>query len=614
MRHLSSLLLVVLLGVLAGCGRGARAGEGCLDCHEGLEAVSATHAGCVSCHGGNASTTAKAAAHDGMHGAGNPSSPDRWEKACGPCHRDQVDRMTSGQMFTNAGMVSRIQATWEGERPGAVFAAQAGRRFRPDGSEAELTSVTALDGLSGELYRKFCSRCHLSAADDDPNAPRHPAGCAACHFPYGEGASYEGGDETVRGEGPHSATHAMNGLPPMTACTRCHDRSGRTALSYQGLQDGNNALVPTRDGLPGPVAGTEGRSYTHVAPDVHFEAGMECIDCHTSREVMGDGFAHANMGEQVEIRCEDCHGSGTQRPRFVEVARESDPPVRESRQYGHRIVPGTRVALTSKGRPFSNVFEDGGVVRVAVKRTGKLLVSRVITGSAAHAVVGHERLECSACHSRAVPQCFGCHTTYDERTSSWDFVKDEDSPGEFSESEDYRTLSPFPLAVNGRGSIAPVTPGCQTFVTVIEEDGTATKEEAVARFRGTPQLRFVPFLAHNTGRRAVTCAACHGDPAFLGFGQNVLEMGSVKSTLLCPRNPTKALDGFLSMDEGRVVSYAAIARDGARPLSHAEVRSTLAVNLCLVCHPKPEDPIYRKKLDHAALQDALHRRLLDPGR
>ena len=80
-------------------------------------------------------------------------------------------------------------------------------------------------------------------------------------------------------------------------------------------------------------------------------------------------------------------------------------------------------------------------------------------------------------------------------------------------------------------------------------------------------MRFVPFYAHNTGRKAVTCSECHGDPAFLGFGQNVLEEGSVKSTLLCPRNPKKALDGFLSMDEGRVVSHAAIARDGARPLS-----------------------------------------------
>ena len=74
---------------------------------------------------------------------------------------------------------------------------------------------------------------------------------------------------------------------------------------------------------------------------------MECIDCHTSREVMGDGYAHVSMDGQLEIRCEDCHGGALVSPRFIEVTRESDAPVRESRQYGRSITPGMRVALTN---------------------------------------------------------------------------------------------------------------------------------------------------------------------------------------------------------------------------------------------------------------------------
>lgn len=609
MRSLFVCVLAVT-GLLVGCNRAADRAEGCVECHSGLEAASRSHAGCVSCHGGDATGAGKAAAHRGMHGSKDRSGPDRWQLACGSCHRDQVDRMTSSQMFTNAGMIRQIQATWEGERPGVVFGAQDGSRFRPDGSEIAIASAAGLDGLSGELYRKFCSRCHLGMADDDSTEPRHPAGCAACHFPYGEGARYRGGDETVRGRGPHSSTHALKGLPPMEACARCHDRSGRTALTYQGLMDGNNALVPTRRGLAGPVKGTEERSFTHIAADVHFEAGMECIDCHTSRETMGEGFAHANMEGQLEIRCEDCHGDGKRPPRFVEATRESDSPVRESRQYARPVSPGARMALTSKGRPYSNVFESRGEVMLAIKRTGKLLRSPVITGTPAHTIAGHERMECTACHSRAVPQCYGCHTSYDKRVSSWDVIKDEDSPGEFTETEDARTLYPFPLAVNGRGGIAPVTPGCQTFVTVIEADGRRSKDEAVARYRGKPQMRFAPFYSHNTGQRAVGCAECHGDPAFLGFGQHVLEDGAIRGTLLCERNPRKALDGFLSMEAGRVVSYAAISRAGARPLKHEEVFGVLSVNLCLVCHEKADDPIYRTRIDHGALDDALHRRLL----
>jgi hypothetical protein len=272
------------------------------------------------------------------------------------------------------------------------------------------------------------------------------------------------------------------------------------------------------------------------------------------------------------------------------------------------------VALTSKGRPYSNVLQQGGQVVLYTKREGRRLVSPVVTGSPEHRIFGHERLDCAACHSRTVVQCYGCHTQYDKRSDGWDFVRSRETPGAFSETEDVRQLYPFPLALNGRGMVSPVTPGCQTFVTVIEADGTLSKDEHVASYGGKPQLRFAPFYGHNTGRKAIGCAECHGNPAFLGFGQHTVESGRIKGTLLCPKNDRKVLDGFLAMDGPRVVSHAAISRAGARPLDHDEVRRTLAVNLCLVCHDKAADPIYRKRLSHDALDDALHRRLLAGGR
>ncbi len=90
----------------------------------------------------------------------------------------------------------------------------------------------------------------------------------------------------------------------------------------------------------------------------------------------------------------------------------------------------------------------------------------------------------------------------------------------------------------------------------------------------------------------------------------MVEGNSIKGTLICERSDSKPLDGFLTMNKGRVNAYSAITRENARPLNGAEVKRTLAVNLCLPCHAKARDPIYRKGMNHRALDDTLHRRLL----
>ncbi len=512
-------------------------------------------------------------------------------------------------MTTNIGMIRNIRATWEGGAEN-VYAASGAALFDESGSPVDVRSVAGLDNLSGELYRKFCALCHVGAEPTRVTGASHGAGCAACHFPFNDQATYLGGDRTVHGKVGYSDNHALSALPENRACLRCHNRSGRIALSYQGLYDGNSAQVPTREGGPGPRTMGGGRTLTAIMPDIHFARGMDCIDCHTSRDVMGDGYAYRNLYRQTEARCEDCHGGGAEWPRYRDVVRENEEPVRESRNYRVPARPGMRMIVTGKGRSYSNVFVSGRKIVVQGKRNGKLHESRVITGTPAHTVVGHERMACHACHSRTVVQCYGCHTTYDRTRTSFDFIKRRETEGAFSETEDYRTLYPFPLALDERGRVAPVTPGCQTFITDVDKGGRETKLEYVARYKGKAQLRFAPFFSHNTGETAVTCVGCHAEPAFLGFGNGVLSGATFEGTLRCEKRDDKALDAFLSMAGGRVRADAAVTRENARPLSGAEVKRALAVNLCLVCHGQAADKIYRRRLDYRALGDAVHRPLL----
>jgi hypothetical protein len=597
--------------IISGCQEGIKQSS-CVSCHKGIEHVSKSHGDCVSCHGGKPLEADKEKAHQGVFGIAEHEYIGRWENGCTPCHKYQFERMKSNLMYTAAGMIRNTQLTWEGE-DGNNYSAHGEKQFAADGRPFSPKPVFELDNLSGELYRKFCSRCHVGAETKGVYGASHASGCAACHFPWNDTGTYTGRDKTMKGRGGYSASHAMSPLPDIQVCSRCHNRSGRIAFSYQGLYDGNNGLVPTSRGEAGPEMASGARNLIHISPDVHFAAGMECIDCHTSRDVMGDGFAYRNMYLQTEITCEDCHGGAVELPRYRPITRENDEALRESKNYKRPASFGMKMIQTSKGRSYSNVFYDDNTVWVAGKKSGKLHRSKVITGTPEHTIIGHERLECYSCHSRAVPQCYGCHTTYNKELDGYDFIKKVDTPGAFSETEDYRMLHPFPLALNQRGRISPVTPGCQTFINVIEPDGSPSKTEYIAKYKGKQQLRFAPFYSHNTSKKAVGCTECHGNPAFLGFGQHVVAGSSITGTLICERSDSKPLDGFLTMKNGTVQAYSAITRENSRPLNGAEVKRTLAVNLCLPCHVTARDPIYRKGINHRALDDALHRRLLsDP--
>ena len=607
---LHTVFLLALGMVLAaiGCSQPTSDGSTCAECHRGLEPASPTHPVCVDCHGGAPLEPAERAAHRGMYGPRNPADPQFWEKTCGKCHPYQLARVRTNLMYTNTGMIKNTQATWEGE-DGALYATR--REEVPDaaGEPQVLLDVTQLDNLAGEIYRKGCSLCHVGINSNRIWEGSHASGCGACHFPYNENGTYQGGDRTVKGQWPRSASHAMENLPDNQVCARCHNRSGRIAFNYEGWNDGNNSQVPTRDGDPGPKIVGGARNLTRIQADIHHEKGMVCIDCHTSRDVMGDGYAYENMYLQTEITCEDCHGSATERPRTEPIRRENDPALRESSHYPRPMQQGEAMVLTAKGRKYANVFAENGQIWLQGKRDGKLRESKVITGTPEHTVAGHERMECYACHSRTVTQCYGCHTEYDQGQLGEDFIKGVKTPGKITETEDYRMLYPFPLALNQRGKVSPVTPGCQTFVTVIDPAGNKVLEEYVTLFKGRQQLRFAPFFGHNTGPKAVGCAECHANPAFLGFGQHVVEGSSIEATLICEKSETKPLDGFLTMDYGRVRAYSAITREGARPLNTEEVKNTLAVNLCLVCHDDPKDPIYQKELDYDVLDQCLSRPL-----
>jgi hypothetical protein len=93
------------------------------------------------------------------------------------------------------------------------------------------------------------------------------------------------------------------------SCDTCHrkDENGKSSYSLEPAQaqqvcqdcHGIESLEKARKDKNDPGA------------DVHFKSGMNCLDCHTPREIHGDGTPYNSIQQPgaLEVRCEKCHGS-----------------------------------------------------------------------------------------------------------------------------------------------------------------------------------------------------------------------------------------------------------------------------------------------------------------
>lgn len=82
------------------------------------------------------------------------------------------------------------------------------------------------------------------------------------------------------------------------------------------LVDAEGQVIPPNDpdtfrregeGLFVPVGTNPGRS-VHMM-DIHAERGLQCADCHFSRDAHGNGFLYGEVANAIEIGCKDCHGT-----------------------------------------------------------------------------------------------------------------------------------------------------------------------------------------------------------------------------------------------------------------------------------------------------------------
>ncbi len=527
----------------------APAVEGCLDCHAGIEEMHPWEPlTCTQCHGGDPAARTKDRAHveprigwpkdervmyEAFDPAAsrfrNPSDLRVAKEACGGCHRRVVDQLPRSLHGTTAGHLNDglyengVNATREAVY--GIFGVEADDPDEVDAHEldrlipiARLRVDAADDTLSGhfaDLPRKACMQCHLwsdgFAVEGrlGQDGLYRGSGCAACHVPYAEDGLSRSGDPTIdRFEPGHPITHAMTVAPPTSTCVSCHVGDASIGNGFRGLAQ----LYPQMPAGP-DIPGTTDRLIANqffiedpllTPPDVHHAAGMDCIDCHTSRDVMGDGAIHGAMEHAVEIECTSCHGT-----------------------------PDAYTDLrTSKGRVVENLERKGDLFVLKGKASGRSLrvkqAKDVVDPDhldynprAARAMTGdHARLECYACHSGWNTNFFGFHFDRNEQFSQLDLIEGDVTPGVVSTQERvFATLRQFVLGVNPEGMIAPYMVGFSTMGTVHGADGSLRIDQGLPETAaGLSGMTMVHHQTHTTQPAARSCLECHRSPATWGLG------------------------------------------------------------------------------------------------
>lgn len=541
------------------------------------------------------------------------------QNACGQCHDGYSSRLEKSLMNTEAGKLQGNLWSWglqsdhkviwgnydlvDEDGPEPAVGTDAYKAYmtayveqHPDQVPEQMKQVPQVDvneiprhpNLAGITYsRQQCQRCHVGVNGREKRGDYRGAGCSSCHVPYSNEGLYEGGDPTLskeqpgkllvhRLQGTRKSKMTHNGLTysgiPNETCSSCHNRGKRIGVSYQGIMEFPYGSPYSPTGGKQPKLHT--KDYLFLKDDLHHQlqsrpgnpqGGLLCQDCHTSIGMHGDGNLPGTTLAQVEIECEDCHGTVTKFPWELPLGHGEEHQVDigdtprgltdqlpDYMLFATEYDPQDGYLITARGNPLGNVVKKGKKVvlhsasgldfdvpvlkQLALDNEWKSPNALVAMAS----VEKHmESMECYACHADWAPQCYGCHVTvdYSEGKTDVDWINNANSRGEngltadaelgtnglksdgkVSETRSYLRWETPILGINGEGRVSPMMPGCQVITTVIDKNGNTVAHNETWMTPEGKGLDHAAVQPHTAGRNARSCESCHNNPKTLGYG------------------------------------------------------------------------------------------------
>lgn len=537
----------------------------------------------------------------------NPTDLRVIGETCGTCHEEYVDNIAKSLHGTSAGIISGTRYTWsaQADKKNAIYATYAVEDKDGDvKAENALPSlkelpyydpnkpISATNHPADDYLRNQCLRCHVWSTGHQRAGDYRASGCAACHVPYDNDGTYKGGDKmkpylnakkTEKGDlkkKPRAKLHRLERFMDTWQCQHCHNRGARTGVSYTGMMESDGYGSPWDGEKFGKKGGKKlhGKNYNHLQADAHFDAGMDCIDCHNSREMHGDGNIYSKKWMAVEVQCTDCHGDYTQ---YSTLKYEKNgEKIYNLKKKGDKVVLTTKRTKNELIVPQAKDHVDNGTVsaKVAMK------------------LEAHQgKLECYTCHSGWAPQCYGCHAQQNISKPNGDWLTSKDGAADksqaalkgnraktaysWNETRSYVRWEDPVLGINHEGKVSPFVPGCQAIFTQVggeNADGVKYDSHVFTTADGHSGLAQNPLVPHTTSAKARSCESCHASKKALGLGGGVY-ISKKKNGLDIDFELERIVD-----EEGNQIQ--ATSHYGARPFNKEEQQKIWRVNACLSCH------------------------------
>ncbi len=466
-------------------------------------------------------------------------------------------------MATASGIINQTRFLWGAQQdagPRYAAAAIEGLQLLPTGEDS--------GALVDDLLRRRCLRCHLGASgtirsEGPKDGTIGGAACGACHILYG--SEKIGADQKLPGDEDKAKPYCLTTAVPTFQCLHCH-RGNRVGADYAGLFERDHSISYNFEAKdPEIVPHLYSHSYHFLLPDLHYERGIHCIDCHPVEEVMGDGTIHSQSQDQVGIRCTDCHGLPGKPPRTRRVTTADKRALRAAHANPHYdLQPGQKVLVTSKDHLLTNTLEEKGKFLLVSKVDGKKHEIPILaregpeTGPLDHRIPGHlKNLECATCHAAWTFQDLGLHlvrldsANYDpwlwltrqadpqvqhvleeelvkpleqrNLPSSFDYLTGRSSPGLWLAGYSMRRWEGIILGINYRGLVSVFRPQYQYWVSRVDTGGRVLMNSATPTTAdGRAALAWNPYAPHTIRRQTAACWDCHGNPRALGLGQMLI--------------------------------------------------------------------------------------------